>query len=265
MSTFADLPSGVETLHEGTMVRYDWTSTEAVARFYMPWGTRKAFQRVVAGLPQQFSAGGTSYTRNVPLQFFDEDNCYAYDLEITGDGPSSLPSNGYGIQYTWAIATVKFRTPPWRIDGPTPLCQRSAETSADMVTRPGTAYKFPSDSLLLPHPVAVRIATTEFTITFFQLTDYNDTLYESLAGKVNSATFLGKSVGTVQYVGPTYQGTTYLGNTANATVTHRFRWRSVDHRIIMRPDGGGFEAPVQVSDGTTKLLSAADLNLLWAN
>lgn len=265
MSLMTDLPTSVRWLHDQTEEELDLVSTRATARFWMPWSDRLAFLRIVAGLPQQFTVGTASITRIVPLQYPFYSNVFANRVHLVGEGSSRLAGDGASIDYDWAMATVWFSTPQWRIDGPFPLCTETSETNADITTRPNTAYKFPSDGAILNQNVGVLVPVTEFTLTFYQLPAYNKTLYASLSGYVNSATFYDYAAGTVQYIGPAIGSTIYNNNSAAWTVTHRFRWRSIEHNEIMRPDGNGFEAPVSVYDGTTKLLPAADLNLLWAN
>ncbi len=264
MSTVEDLPAEVEWLHEQTTEEHDWESTRCEATFWMPWSTRLVFLDVVRGLDETFTVGTYSYTRRVPLAYPFYTDVYAYSVRLTGEGSSRLADDGKSIEYDWAFATVGFRTPPWQIGSPFPLITETTDTSADMSTCPGSAYVFPSDGLPLSQPIGVRVPVTEFTLTFHQCRNFNKSLYRSLAGRVNTATFWDYPAGEVQYVGPSHHGVLWSSNMASWTITHRFRHRAIPHNMIMRPDGAGFEAPVWATDDTKYLLETADLNLIWA-
>ena len=262
MSAITDLPAGCEWLYEETTEDFDWESTQCMAKFIVPWGARDAFRIVVGGTPQTFTVGTASYTRIVPLAYPFYANCYAYKLSMRGEGACDLAADGRSISYDYALATVWFRTPPWRVDSPYPLVTLNRETNADMVTRPGTAYKFPSDGLILPQNIGVRVPVTEYLLTFYQVPAPNDTLYRSLAGYTNLTTFLGCDPGTIQYVGPADDGVLNSWGATSWTMRHRFRWRGVPHNQIMRPDGTAFEAPVSLGTGDP-LLPIGELNQLW--
>lgn len=263
MSTIADLPAGVEWLHEDTEEEFDDESTQCRARFWLPWSARQGFRAVVGGTPQTFTIGTVSYTRVIPLAYPFYDNVYAYKLHLKGEGASRLAADEKSIEYDWAIADVWFRTPPWRVTSPYPLVTVNMETNADMVTRPGTAYVFPSDGSRLASNVSVRVPCTEFTLTFHQVPTPNQALYTLLAGHVNATTFFGYAPGCCQYIGPATGGTLNSWGQTSWTMTHRFRFRWIEHNKIMRPDGAGFEAPVAVGTGEF-LLPVGELNLLWA-
>lgn len=264
MSTMADMPAGVEWLHDGTEEEVDEEGTYARTSFYVPGDVKDAFKQVVGGLPTQFTIGTTTYTRVVPLQYDGADNCYAVSLTMRGDGRSRAPEDdSLGIVYDYWIAQVRFATRPYRFDGSYPAVTEQGDAGADMVTRPGTAYEFPSDSLVVPHNVGVLVPTIDFSLTFHQLPSLNTDGYAQYAGRVNSQVFYGKAIGTVQYVGPSWSGQKTVGNVTTWDVTHKFRFRWIEHNKIMRPDGTAFEAPTQVGDPTKYLLPTADLNDLW--
>jgi hypothetical protein len=264
VSSVSDLPAGVEWLHEPEVEEEQAEAgSGAVVHFVMPWSVRESFRTVVGGLPEQFTSNGVTYTRIVPLEYPGFTNCYAERMRIRGAGRSRLPSSGeMGIEYDWAFATVWFSTPAWSFGGDTPLISMSIETGAEMVTRPGTAYSFPSDNLPLLHNCGVRVPVKDIRMTFFQMPILDRPLYASLAGCVNSTAFMGYSTGTVQYVGEAFDGEQTLGNVTTYTVTQRFRWRAVPHNMIMRPDGADFEAP-EDGNGDT-MLPEADLNDIFS-
>lgn len=264
MSTIDDLPTSVEWLHEGTVEQMDADVSTAEAQFLVLDADREAFLQVVGGLPQQFTIGTTTYTRIVPLKYPRFDNCYAESVSLRGSGRSRAPGgDGPGIEYDFWIATVRFSTPAFRYDGDKPAVSESCDVGCDMITRPGTAYKFPSDNLIVPHPCGVPVTTIDFSLTFHGLSSVDIPFYSTLAGYVSSAEFYGLTAGKVLYLGPQSNGQKTVGNVTTFDVTHKFRYRSVPHNEIMRPDGTAFEAPVQVGDTSKKLLPTADLNALW--
>jgi hypothetical protein len=265
MSTMDQMPDGVEWLHEGTEEEIDFDGAHAQVQFYVPDNVREEFLRVVGGLPEQFSIGTTSYTRIVPLRYPRFDNCYATGVRMRGEGRSGPPADGsLGIVYDYWVATVRFATPLYRFDGSYPAVTESGDSGADVITRPGTAYKFPSDNLIVPHPVGVLAPTIDFLLTFHQVPSFNGDLYVSLSGRVNTHVFYNRAIGTVQYIGLSWNGQKTTGNVVSWDITHKFRFRWIEHNKIMRPDGTAFEAPVQVGGaGTNYLLPTADLNALW--
>jgi hypothetical protein len=263
MSTIEQLPAGVEWLHEETEEELDDKGWSATARFWMPWAARMEFARVCGGLVEQFSIAGVTFSRIVPLKYPFYDNCWASRVRLRGEGSSRLAADGLSIAYDHAIATVSFTPPSFRFDGDRPTVSESAYTACEMVTRPGTAYKFPSDNAPLATNAGAPVATSDINLTFHQIPSLNWDLYASLSGYVNTTTFYGRAAGTMQYVGPSHQGQRTVGGVASWQVTHQFRFRAVPHNQLMRPDGAGFEAPVQVGDTSKYLLPTADLNLLW--
>lgn len=264
MSSMTDMPPGVQWLHEGTEEEITEEGSSAQAEFYVPTADRDTFLQVVGGLPQQFTIGSATYTRVVPLKYPGLDNCYAIAVSMRGSGRSRAPDDdSLGIFYDFWLARVRFSTPRFRYDGDKAAVTESCDVGADMVTRPGSAYKFPSDSRVVSHPVGVPVPTIDFSLTFHGLSSVDIPFYATLAGRVNTTEFYGCAPGTVLYVGPQSNGQKTVGNVTSFDVTHKFRFRWIEHNKIMRPDGAAFEAPVQVGDPTKGLLPTADLNDLW--
>lgn len=278
MSTVADLPAGWTRIRDSTRVR--WVrggGVEGEAAWWGPWDTYAAFLTAVGGTEQEITyPGGVTSTRVVPLKFPSDaaefDSCYAVDCELEGRGLPS-PHETEGITYEWARARVYFRSEPWLNFGDDrPLLSYQFGSGLDMVTRPGTAYEFPSDGLRLNHDAAIPVAWRDFSVTLHNLIEPDDATYDSLLGLVNSADFYAPNgaiypPGTVLYLGPSGGFTRTIGNITSWTITHRLKYRSVPHNEVMRPDGGGpspdgFEAPVLV--GTTdKMIGSGNLMALY--
>lgn len=273
MSTINDLPDGWVRLRDST--RWRWAlggGIEAEAAFWGPGNSYAEFLRVVGGMEQTITyPDGSGVTRIVPLKFPsnspDFEDVYAVDCELTGAGRPSEDANEQ-IVYEWARARVLFRTQPfYNFGGDYPLVSYSYTSGADFITRPGTAYVFPSDSLRLNQDVGVLVPFRDFQVTFHNLTSPNEELYESLTGRVNSATFRlpnGRSydAGFIQYFGPAGQYQQTIGNQRNWTVSHRFKLRYIKHNEIMRPDGTAFEAPED--DTGANIIPEADLMQLYS-
>lgn len=271
MSTILDLPASFQyRLHESTTEGFDRASGGyfATGSWYGPWNERKQFLQVVGGLPETvtYPTGGTA-TRIVPLKYPAYPRCYADRAQLRGDGASRLGTSGEGIEYDWAIVTVDFKTFQYDMDGAYPLVTEELDGGSEFVTRPGSAYVFPSDSKKVNQDIGVHMPTTDFSLTFHNVPGPLTTrkaLWQTLQGRVNTTTFYDYAPGTVQYVGV---GTTTQYDTAGQyryEVVHRFKFRWVPHNMIMRPDGAGFEAPVQVGAPTLFILPVADLNLIFS-
>lgn len=274
MATINDLPAGWVRLRDSTRWRVAiGGGIEAEAAFWGPGDTYAEFLRAVGGLEETFTypGAGGSVTRVVPLKFPsnspDFADVYAVDCELEGAG---MPREDAAEQivYEWARARVLFRSQPFYAMGSDyPLISYAFGSGADFVTRPGTAYSFPSDSLRLNQDVGVLIPWRDFQITLHNLTSPNESVYDALAGRVNSADFYHPNgevyaAGYLQYLGPSGQYQRTIGNQQSWTVTHRFKLRYVAHNAIMRPDGTGFEVPED--DAGNPPIPAADLMAIYA-
>lgn len=269
MSTLADLPAGWKILHDpkaheqitpqGTIARMAW---------YGPWESRHDFTQIVCGLDEEIEwPGGVTVTRRVPLRYPDTryDNMYAVAVDMEGMGRSS--SSEYGITYDYAKVGVTFQSQSFYTEvGDYPLISIQRGGGADIVTVPGTAYEFPSDSLRLDHNAGVLVPTQDFSITFHNLPTLDDKVevWDGLSGHVNSDDFYVPNrtnpytSGYVQFLTYTSSSVMSVGNSVIHTATLTFRRRRVKHNEVMRPDGAGFEAPELVG-GSTNLLPTAAL------
>jgi hypothetical protein len=280
MSTLAQLRTAApstEILTDGWRYSIGDRGGEGAMRFYVDAPELQAFVDVLAGKPPvTVNIGGSNVQRLIPLQFPRDLTCYAYSADIYApDGviatpgayvDEAVPANSYdwGIDYQFYFADVRFRVPTYSLDGDFPTVTRSRDAGVEMRTRPGTAYKYPSDGLVIAHDVGVPVQVAQYALTFSGLQALDDELYDDLLGCVNATTFMGKPPGTVLYLGCASQGVMRLGGVPSYQATQRFAYCKVPHRMLMRPDGAGFESPVQVGDATKYLLDEADLNQLYA-
>lgn len=265
MSSISDLPASYsgQWLQDSTDESIDENGVQATCSWYGPWAERIEFLRVVSGLPEQITyPGGVSVTRIVPLKYPFYENVYAYNARARGTGSCSLGGDGLTATYDWAIITVNFKTYPYKLDGDQAMITRQDDGGMEFVTRPGSAYIFPSDSLRINQDVGVPVPTNDFSLTFHRLPFLDRALWQTLQGRVNTVDFLGYPAGTIQYVGPSSTATVTIANQFSFEATHRFRFRWIPHNQIMRPDGTGFEAP-EDGNGDT-ILPTTDLNAIFA-
>ncbi len=270
MSTMAQLQTNcpsLQVLTEGYTLEADQRGYYGNIRFWFLNADLTAFTTTVGGLAQTVTVYGTSVSRLIPLvhPYIIGGNCYADSVRIYPPEGSIASYDGIAIAFTDYFADVHFITPTYPMtdsDGSNPTATLDLQGGSEMVTRPGAAYKMLSDGLRLNHDVGAPVQTVDFTITNHKLASLDTPTYLSLAGNVNSVTFFGQDPGTVLYKGPGVSGQFYIAGAPSFDCAHAFQFRSVPHNQIMRPDGGGFDTPVQVGDGSTRLIPSANLNAL---
>jgi hypothetical protein len=257
-----------EILADGLDFLIDDSGVDTTMRFWVLPGELPTFRATIAGVPATtISIGGASVTRLIPMAHPYEPNCYAYSLRIV-PAPGTVctrDSLGQGFKYADYFCDVKFRTPKYDFSGTGgdfPMVTVARQSGVDMVTRPGSAYRFPSDGTRLVHEVGVPVGTTQYSMTFHRLPALDNTLYDALRGCVNLTTFFGKDPGTMLFLGCSSSGELTLGGFASFEATLEFSHRTVPHNQVMRPDGAGFESPVEVGSGNP-LLPIADLTALY--
>lgn len=277
MSTIDDIPSGWNVLHspEPKERIVLGVGIEAEMSWVGPWEDRHDFLAAVAGYDETFSyPGGVSVTRRVPLKYPDEryDDVYAYDCAMGAVGRSGPSAENRGITYALCKVTVYFRSQPFYVGaGDYPMVSLMASGGADIVTVPGTAYEFPSDSLRVDHNAGVLVPTVDYAMTFHNLPSLDDrvSVWEGLTGRVNSDSFYTPfhpvtpyAAGYVQMLSFSTASSISFGNVQTHTATLQLRYRRVKHNEIMRPDGTAFEAPERVGS-SDPLIPVATLMSLY--
>ena len=274
MSTISELEAAAPSCHihnEGYTLEFDDRGAYGTIRFWFDHEDLNAFRATVSGTTQTFTyPGGSTASRVVPLKHPDEvnaPNCYADSVRIyPAPNTAALPwvpgtegeEQPLG-EYGWEIwfADVHFSTPSYAYDGDTPLVTLSSDVGSEAVTRPGSAYAFLSDGFPINHNVALKIPTIHYALTFHRVPYLDTTLFESLVGKVNNPTFMGRPIGTVRFDGLACSGEQTIGGSVSFEPTLLIAYRRVPHNQIMRADGGGLEV-------TTPLIyEEADLNTLF--
>jgi hypothetical protein len=297
MSTLADLftaaPS-TEILTEGYTLDADEKGYYGNIRFWFSGADLQAFTYTVTGKSTTVTINGITFTRLIPLQHpYISGNCYADSVHVypPPGAVAGLDGSATGIAFADYFADVHFSTPEFNYEGAGggedggedyPCVSLRLRGGEDRVTRPGSSYIFPSDNLRLNHDVGVPVKTLDFALTMHRLPNLDVPLYAALEGCINESDFYGFPAGTVLYDGPESEGQFLVAGNPSFEVTHLFKYRQIPHDEIMRPDGKGFEAPIEAArpsgdpggstpDTTNEedtadpiyLLAEADLNMLW--
>ena len=298
MSTLADLfaaaPS-TEVLTDGYTLEADARGYYGNIRFWFSGADLQAFTYTVTGKAQTTTINGVTFTRLVPLKHpYISGNCYADTVKVypPEGAVAGLDGSGTGIAFDDYFADVHFSTPNYNYEGAPSGAEDGGEdypcvsvrlsAGEERVTRPGTAYEFPSDGKKTEQKIGAAVKTMDFGLTMHRLPNLDVPLYQALAGCVNEVDFYGCPAGTVIYDGPESDGQFMVAGDPSFEVTHQFKYRSIPWNQVMRPDGSGFEAPIEAArpssapGGSTAdtaseeddadpiyIYPEADLNQLW--
>jgi len=281
MSNMADLylaaPSAV-ALTEGYSLEADSRGYYGNIRFWFSGADLFGFTSTVTGKKQSVTINGVAQDRRIPLvhPYITNGNCYCDSVHVYPPEGAIAGWDGTAITFADYFADVHFATPTYQMEGgdmPTVLI--SLDNGVDRVTRPGSSYLFPSDNTRLNHDVGVSVHTIDFTVTNHKLDKLSEDLYDGLIGCVNLTPFRNKPTGTVLYEGPRCQQQYVVGGSPMFDAGHSFKYRSIPHNQVMRPDGSNFEAPIE-SGGQAPTLAnqenltdpvylypVGELNQLW--
>ena len=258
MSTLADLDASIDVYYEGQDAYTTMNDQGGKFTLFVPkWSLLRPTLKIIEGLPEIVKyPNGSVGKRIVPLTM-SFPRSMLVRVSWRGGGKCSQAVGSKSREPVWDFAwiDVEMGQPGFSADSAYPMVEAHFAPGMEFVTRPGSAYTFPSDGLRLTQPVGVPIPTMDFSLTFHNLPRLNLQLRRRLAGKVNATPFfagyeqdfLGFPTGTVQYVAPTVDASYDSNGQSRYTVTDNFKYRYVPHNMIMRPDGRGFEAPVQLA------------------
>jgi len=264
MSIESQLPASAVRLYKSTTIKASKDGRQGTACWAVDLQDLDDFLTVVGGMPETVTfPGGLSATRLVPLLWPDPPYkipMYAYDVDADYTGYDKD-----NLTYSKAKVKVAFKTYSYDQDQ-NPFFTEQYDGASDFITLPGSAFQFPSDGRIINTEVGLPIPTLDFSLTFYKVPSRALGLWTSLQGYVNSTVFLpnhyGLAPGTVLYMGPSENIQTSLGGVVSYQITHKFRWRYIPHNMILRPDSGGWEAPVRLFDGAP-IMPTADLNALF--
>ena len=166
----------------------------------------------VGGVEEFVTIGGVDTTRVVPLRHPFLPGMVAVALRAEGTGRPSVDAPGS----TDAKIHVDFAVVPYGFDGSTPHMTLNRDYGAEAITLPGQAYAV--GGTRLNHDVAVVMPIQHYTVTHYNVPTLDDSLFATLVGKVNNATFLDRAAGTWLFGGVRDQITRTIGGTLNRTV-----------------------------------------------
>lgn len=202
----------------------------------------QAFITVVSGTQEE--VGGET-VRTIPLQFKENDNAYA--VEVDGDyqglpvgRPEWMGELAYGgaYDYGWVEFRVTYETPSFSFDfepGEAYLSYSSRPSGRTVGADP-SAGKF-ADNTRTSHSPGILLPGWTFEVTQHNLAQTNEAKYVNYIGKVNSSTFRGVPRGQMMYSGPAYSSSYTAGGLPKISVTHSFEVSSEDWNYEVKLDG----------------------------
>jgi|GEM_PF-3846186 len=249
MALILDSPVSVRTLfREGGEGSGDASGMGASVAFHVGVGVGGAaidlipFLQFLGGAPETVTIGGVVVERVVPLRhpYFTDMVAVAARWRRAGKPIDVAPG-----ATDWKV-TVDFALVPYPFDGSTPHFTLRRRYGASAITLPGQAFAV--GGVKLNHDVARVIPEILYSATAYNVPTMDDSVYRTLAGKVNAGTFLGAAPGTVRFDGVEDEITTTIGLVHNRTVTLSLAFRPRSWNEILLPSGV-WAAPLNINDG----------------
>lgn len=212
------------------------------------------FLEFIGGTEETVVVGGVATTRVVPLVHPYLPGMVAVRVRAEGVGKPTTAAP----YSTDSRITVDFAVPSYSFGGDAPYSSRRRRIGSSSITLPGQALAV--SGVKLNHDVAKHVPEIIYSWTFFNLPTQSDDLFVTLAGKLNSSTFLGRAPKTVRFDGVEDEETTLITFQKAYTVTIALAWRPISWNAVLLPTGV-WDEPVNISDGTG-IYDVADLNLL---
>ncbi len=212
------------------------------------------FITFLGGAVETVVIGGVAVERIVPLRhpYLPDMVALSYRAERTGKPIAAIP--GWA---DWKVF-VEFGTVPFAFGGDTPYLTIRRRYGASAITQPGKAYAI--SGVPLEHDVAVVIPEILYSATKYNVPTMDDSVYKTLAGKVNDATFLGYAAETVRFDGVEDEINVTVGFVTTRTVSLSLAWRPRSWNEVLLPSGV-WAAPLNINDGS-KMYAAGDFSLL---
>jgi hypothetical protein len=208
------------------------------------WDDGDAFANALRGL-------GTDAPHRHPLS----SNLICTSAVVSGRGRVALNTDGLpsysdgaairatyrsgGTAFSGSITAIEFDDPfnVHQIDSSTPLiwCTQELDFEVETLSVPNTSYTWDSDSASANIPVQLDVHVTTMVLTFHRRSSLPMSTVRSLRGRINNATFLGATTGTVLFVG----GKTSREASSDGTITQRvqliFKERDQHWNKFLRP------------------------------
>jgi hypothetical protein len=249
MAVITDSPCPVKTLfREGGEGAGDVSGWGASVAFHIGEGVGGAaadllpFLTFVGGTTETVTIGGVSVERIVPLRhpFYPQMVAQAVRWRRAGKPIDTEPGS------TDHKVLVDFALVPYEFGGDQPYMTIRRRYGASAITLPGQAFAVSGTKL--NHDVARVIPEVLYSFTRYNVPTMDDSVFKTLAGKVNNATFLGCAAGTVRFDGVEDEINTNIGFVTNRTVSLALAWRPRSWNEILLPSGA-WASPVNINDG----------------
>jgi hypothetical protein len=218
--------------------------------------------------------------RNSPHQHPLSTNLFCVSASLAqGLGNPVLGANGYPDYDGGALIQAEYRPLPWdaitpdrnnSIDPSTSIvfCTQSIDFTTESFTIADHTFKYSAGVAVGTNtgvPAKFSIPVTELVLTYHQVPYMPMTIVRNLRGKVNNATFLGATAGTVLFRGAKTERTWNTDGTVTQNVQMMFSERSSLHPWNSLPSKTSLTWQSVTEDGTsggTKMYETADLSPL---
>jgi hypothetical protein len=250
MSDLADSPVPYRVLYQGGSIGLDTGGAGGSLGFHIgagvPGGTPGDildFLTFVGGTTESYVSGGVTASRIVPLQHPFIPQMMARSVRTEGTGRPLLTVPGWTDWKVW----IDFALVPFEFGGgDQPYMTLSRNIGATAITMPGQAFAV--GGVKLNHDVARVLPEIVYNVTHHQVPTQDDSVFVSLAGKINNAAFLGFAAKTVRFDGVQDQLSQTIAFTTTYSISLTLTWRPRSWNAILLPNGIWAE-PTNINDG----------------
>lgn len=176
-----------------------------------------------------------SFSRVFHLQHPEYPSLYAsgFKMEATGN---SGGTTAYGTMFSDVRIEVEFTNPPYGFAGDTAFSTWEVDQGSTYTTHPGRKFKFGSGEPL-DQDAGTFAVLNSYVLTIFNAPVLNDSVMDTLSGRVNNASFMGRAAGSLLFGGckSTFQNN--LGGTVSYQKSLSFTYRSYSWNQAFRSDG----------------------------
>jgi hypothetical protein len=239
----------------------DGPAAEVVYRTY--YNDRWTFVRELAGKVTSSGSPATGQiSRLIPHAYpapvaFDRKLYAQPSIKIKPDNGLAIRDDGAGwCNYGKTIAgvdhpgtaliTVPYKTLKWDVEGSNSVyVTEDLEGAAQMITLPGSPFRFASDSKPINQDVGMLMPQISLSRSYAQVPYIDDRIW-SLIGTVNAATFRGQAVGTFLFEAVrTHQESFALGGT-NYGIDISMLFRPISWNKVFRSDNATWDTVTPV-------------------
>ncbi len=211
--------------------------------FKVDWSDAFEFAKELYGRFTIFPLGGYQQ----PARFPYLDYLYCNNVRVVGLGKPGESTNEDGTYITYAYAKVTATYGPMTgvdPEDPEVIEEENVSVSAEMLTLEDDSYEFAAAVAAVPSTAMPgRIETTSgFSVTRYHVASLPDATIEGLTGKVNNATWRGKTAGYVLFAGADGRRSITVDGADDWEITYNFLVKSHSWNHVYRSDHGHYEA-----------------------